>query len=667
MIKGIKVIAIIDKGKVVSRCYSVSLVDNYKMLPVKELEIPGEMLFTREYLKIIGQYERMDKPNKIKDEIDAKVDEALNNGICAYRFTEIGWNLLDGEPVFAFSNCCVMKTGINYESYANIKGFDLIVSENFQSTKLHAKTSFLELINILKENLEILYPIFSMNIASLLNRILGMKGNAPALTMWLDGEPGSGKTELACTLGTFINKNTKDCTQTPKKIFLAFGKPKDMVQSLAQHQGLNFILDDVKAEKVSGQRDNSRTCIDTCIRSIEAQGIVEAFNNSQRALLEKNLNAGAIITGEYISNKNIYNSSIARMVYLNVNDFVNDSQNSIALAKLQDNPYILTDLIVHVIEFLCTKYLDDSYWNEMIKEKNILWEKNKRNFYGVNSSRLADNLSSLQITGRILQDFSQDCGASESLDMPNIMKQTDDILKDIMKETEHLIKDRDTILLDAFQEVFREMNLQEPENILLHLAQYSDEVLNIEPYMFKEDSNGIFITDIDILFNIYNPYDILNRDLQYKKPVIICKVDILCNTLSEKLQEIAKSKKYKIDPIVTNTRLRNAGIIYGKLRKDKTFDHQFKYPGYDQYHETSWYDCVCLNNENDIVKSWINESLKNKDTDKKFKSFFMHINYPEEYSSTKDYIISRGRFNGLFIKIFQENLNFLSNVTRCAS
>lgn len=662
MIRGIKVIAIIDKGEIVSRCYSVSLVDNYKMLPVKELEIPEEKLSTREYLKIIGQYERIDKPNKIKDEIDAKVNEALSNGICTYRFAEIGWNLLDGKPVFAFSNCCVTKTGINYESYANVKGFDLIVSENFQSTKLHAKTSFLELMNILNENLEILYPIFSINIASLLNRILGMRGNAPALTMWLDGEPGSGKTELACTLGTFINKNTKDCTQTTKKMFLAFGKPKDMVQSLAQHQGLNFILDDVKAEKVLGQRDNSRTCIDTCIRSIEAQRIVEAFNNSQQALLEKSLNAGAIITGEYIGNRNIYKSSIARMVYLNVNDFVNDSQNSIALAKLQDNPYILTDLIVHVIEFLCTKYLDDNYWNEMIKDKNILWEKNKRNFYGVNSSRLADNLSSLQITGRILQDFSQNCGASKSLHMPNIMKQTDDILKDIMKETECLIEDRDIILLDAFQEVFREMNLQEPENILIYsdYNRYIPPDVAIEPYVLEKGSDGIFITDIDILFNINKVYkydiwnDIWNRDLQDKKPVIICRADKLCKTLSNKLLEIAKFKKYKIDPIVTNTRLRKAGIIYGKLRKDKTFDNEFYYPSYVwNYGQIDLNSCVCLNNENDIVKSWINESMKDKDTIEVFDLDNMDIG-SEEYNRIKDCEFDVGNL--------QRGLNFLSNV-----
>lgn len=654
MIKDIKVMPVIDKGEIVSRCYSVSLVDNYNMLPSKELEIAEEKLFTREYLKIIGQYEKTDKLNEIKDEIAAKVNEALSNRICAYRFAEIGWNLLNGEPLFAFSNCCVTKTGINFESYANVTGFDLIVSKNFQSTKLHAKTSFLELINILSENLKILYPIFSMNIASLLNRILGMRGKAPALTMWLDGEPGSGKTELACTLGTFINKNTKDCTQTTKKMFLAFGKPKDMVQSLAQHQGLNFILDDVKAEKVLGQRDNSRTCIDTCIRSIEAQRIVEAFNNSQQALVEKSLNAGAIITGEYISNKNIYKSSIARMVYLDVNDFVNDSQNSIALAKLQDNPYILTDLIVHVIEFLCTKYLDDNYWDKIIKDKDILWEKNKINFYGVNSSRLADNLSSLQITGRILQDFSQNCGASKSLHMPNIIKQTDDILKDIMKETERLIEDRDILLLDAFQEVFRKMNLQEPQNIMVYLDRYSAPMAAIDPYILKYNSDGIFITDIDILSNIYKPYDIWNRDLQDKKPVIICRADTLRKRLSDKLLEIAKSKKYKIDPIVTNTRLRKAGIIYGKLRKDKTFDNEFDYPIYYwNYVGIAPKGCVCLNNENDIVKSWINESMKDKDTIEVFDLNDMDISEAE---------YERIRECGFNINDIQPSLNFLSNV-----
>ena len=614
MIKGIKVIAIIDKGKIVNCCYSVSLVDNYKMLPVKELEIPQEMLFTREYLKIIEQYERMDKPNKIKDEIAAKVDEALNNGICTYRFTEIGWNLLDGEPVFAFSNCCVTKTGINYESYANVKGFDLIVSENFQSTKLHAKTSFLELMNILNENLEILYPIFTMNILSLLNGILGIKDKAPALTMWLDGNPGSGKTALACALGNFVNKNMRDHTQEKKKIFSAYNKPKTMVQSLSEHQGINFILDDVKAEKVSGQKDNSKTCVDICIRSVESQKIVQTFSNAQLILLEKTLRAGAIITGEYLD---IYKSSLARIVYLNVNNFVNDEQCSKALEKLQNNPYILTNFMVHFIQFLCNKYLAKSYWELIIKKKNKIWEERKKDFYGINCSRLANNLSSLQITSRILQYAVKDWEVKESCNMQSLIQNTDMIFFDIMKNTEFLLNEEDTILLDSFKAILPKLRIQKPEKIVDYAA--SPLPVKIQPYILKSDKDAIWISNLNDMFIPHKPGIY---------PALICRLDVLNDLLFKKLSEKISNYGYegRINSKITNTRLGDAGIICRECRPDNTFNYQFKYvidrlssSTQDDYNakDKQYIDCVCLNLNSDLLKSLVKKLLKEnqKETD----------------------------------------------------
>ena len=50
--------------------------------------------------------------------------------------------------------------------------------------------------------------VFLMNLMSVLSESLRQWGIKPDLTLWLDGNSGSGKTSLAKAVGTFTNRDS---------------------------------------------------------------------------------------------------------------------------------------------------------------------------------------------------------------------------------------------------------------------------------------------------------------------------------------------------------------------------------------------------------------------------------------------------------------------------
>ena len=354
----LQLLAVVDSGEIVSYRYGIETKPNLPQVS-RCMEVPEEQMTNRKVFSLIGGLEGEAAPEEQSAMLKQAKKAAIARGVSGYRFPQMGWNALEGDAVFAFSNCYVTKKGIQYGGFCDAKGYNLYVSPQFSSSKENAKMRFLEMMKIVEEKQEVFLPILLANMAALLNRPLGKRGSAPAIVLWLGGRPGSGKTELAVALGSFVNKNPRDWTEFGRKVFSAFGKPKNMVQSLAEHHGIMFLLDDVKGEKVQGQRDNSRTCVDICIRSVNAQKIASAFLAGQQALTEMNVDAGAIITGEEMK---IYESSVARIVYLDIDDFVNSEKASAALMRLQDEPYILCDFMVHFLRYLLEKAEDVTYW-----------------------------------------------------------------------------------------------------------------------------------------------------------------------------------------------------------------------------------------------------------------------------------------------------------------
>lgn len=600
MIKNIKVLAVVKNGMIASYRYGLLLADDKGRLPDRIVEIPDDGLSERKYLKQLKLYGEGEL-QILKEQLEDAIKHEVEQGKYSCRFTDIGWNLMDGTPVFAFSNCCVTKDGIDYGSYTDTVGFDLFISGEYDPSLQYSRMRFLELFNILDQKPNILYPVFLVGVAALLNRILGRNGIAPALVMWIGGRPGSGKTELACTLGSFINKDPLDRTKARRKIFSAFGKPKNMNLSLIQHRGLVFILDDVKAEKVLGQREKTKICTDICIRSVKAQKQMDAFDAYQQEKMEETLDAGAIITGEYMD---IYQSSMARMVYLDIDNMINDMEYSKTLKKLQDNPHILSDVMVYIIQYLCGRYMDREYLVGLEETKEELWNEDKKLFYGTNQSRLADSLSSLQLTARVVRDCAAACGANDSLDIEAFLKRADQISVFVMKRTALLINERDEILLDAYKEVVNRLKLKNPDKIYDDFGK-----LQIMPYILESKMDGVWISDIN---------EFVEPESDIQCPAIICRVNSLIRALTPCMIKIAQWYNYRENWSVKidNTRLRKAEIICAERRADGTFNNQFSYPVWDIWERTWEYeDCVCLNLNNRIIGTLF-ENLTGQDKNK---------------------------------------------------
>ncbi len=522
-------------------------------------------------------------------------------------FEHIGWNRVEDASVFCVSNCCITATGVDYIWVAKTKGFNLYLSEFFGKDPEGAKKRYLELALILDRGRDILWPILWTTVAAPLNGILRKKNHSPALTAIIEGEPGSGKSSLAITVGSFLNKNAEDFSQEGNNVFYAFNKAKYLPPALMEHRDINFILDDVKREHVSGQRYNNDTCVDVCIRSVYEQRLVEVFTKVQEPFLGQPVTAGAIITGEEIRT---YKSSLERCFYLKVDDLVNDPTSSRALKKLQDNPYILSDFMTYYIMFLCSKLKKgEDYIIELTEAKDKFWEESKEVFYGTSASRLAKTLSSMKLVIKVLADFAHDCGADRSMDMKDFVEKNTKLAVEVMKRTEQRVENEDVVLLNAFQEVLKELSIQIPDDI------YWEGTLQVEPYIIRNNQDGIWIPDINRFRGIRT---------ESECPVLICRQDRLETKLISMIIKQVNQRRYSgpLDLKITNTRLRNAGIIYGALRSDSTYNNVIPYPYYIGWEgKVEECNCFCLVYNSRIMKSLV-DSLRKQAEQKGIEDYY---------------------------------------------
>lgn len=120
-----------------------------------------------------------------------------------------------------------------------------------------------------------------------------------------------------------------------------------MIRVLQQHQGLNLILDDVKKERVSAQRDKWRRNVDTLLRSVFAFRLTDPFA-SKNTGNGNAVNAGAIVTGEIVD---LERSTMTRTMFLNIENFIDTSAGSEVIEALQENPEWLVGAMVGIIRF----------------------------------------------------------------------------------------------------------------------------------------------------------------------------------------------------------------------------------------------------------------------------------------------------------------------------
>ena len=553
-----------------------------------------------------------------------ELKNSLNKKEMIWRPKNIGWNQFNKEKIeFAFSNCHITEDGVDYNNHAQEKGFELCLSNSYKDTLEHAKTRFLENMNVLGREPEVLFPVFFVNVTSMIAYFMDACRRNVGISLWLDGKMGSGKTTVAQTVGNYLTAGLLDSFQGSRNEIMAFEKTKVVLELMHRCRSIPMILDDKKAEKASAQRDKVWNNIDILIRSVTNQYIAQFGKETGLSdeYKKEKFYSSVIITGEYLET---YPSTIARLVYLDMGDFINNKNASNAIRKYQENPKLLADFMGHFCRFLCTKASDSKYWKERVLMWDDLWERNKGYFYGSNQSRFAQTMTALQLAARVIRDFSEYCHADETFDVEVFIQTADKIALKLMKATQQKVGGDILVLKDAFKEIINdgEFNIfLSPKVITEYQSRWSD-----LPYGLLEGVNALWIADVNRINNRAeaNFDGMLYLDPNKGKdrePVCIVRLDWLTRLLKQKIEELIKRYNYKAMIQITNTKLRDAGIICGTMRKDETYNMQFKYPYIHMDNMVTnivleTVDCVCLNLSNPLLNTMVKD-LQQKDVEEK--------------------------------------------------
>ena len=206
-------------------------------------------------------------------------------------FDTIGVHKLNGKYYYAASNYSITSDGINRNVRSIQDGFDLnlgIEDDKLRSVKTETLQTFLKYN---QWDYEVFFPIHCIPILSILQHFLKKTGFVSGSILWIDGRAGSGKTQLAVTMGDFFNRG--DSHSLLSHLNSPKAKYNDICAKLANYKNAVFILDDLKKEETSRNRDNSKNISDLVIRSIYMGKIDSAIDGNE------NVETAAIITGEF--------------------------------------------------------------------------------------------------------------------------------------------------------------------------------------------------------------------------------------------------------------------------------------------------------------------------------------------------------------------------------
>lgn len=317
-----------------------------------------------------------------------------------YRTNLNGLQKVKDNWVFVYSNGSIDKNGFNSKIYSGITGLYIPPNAviNLEKNKEVVKKLFQEY----NHNSTVFYPLFLFNVMAITNRYFRIIGEPMfmKLTLWLDGTSGSGKTELAKTVGTYtfadedLNSNIVSVT----------GNRKYVLERLCNSSGSVFVLDDVKGEKVRERRNSVRNITDDCLRSIYQGRMTDVFGKQSGIQL---IDTCALITGEYMETEESQN---ARLIYLKVDGFLKDKNNSDTLRVLQKNPNWLTTVCCGYVQWLIGK-MDDNTFQKELTEKLAEMRFREKEYIDINNGeRLEENKHMLKMAYLLVGMYFKDIG-----------------------------------------------------------------------------------------------------------------------------------------------------------------------------------------------------------------------------------------------------------------
>lgn len=597
-----------EQGEISNRVYIITLWTNDEVIKAAMLQ---DEYFNGKWLKNLNSLSLLFMPRK---DYLTLIKSFQPEDDKLFYFDKIGIHKLNGKYYYAASNCAISADGINRDIRAIQEGFHLNLAEDIPVSEI-GKTKIIDsFIKYSSWSYGIFYPIHCIPILSVLQYFIKKLGSVAGAVLWIDGKVGSGKTQLSMTMGDFFNRGSSygisSHVNSPK------AKYNEICENLPKYRNAVFILDDIKKEESSRNRENSKNITDFLIRSIY-KGKADS-PNVEGVPVE----ASAIINGEFFKEQT---STVSRVLYLQIDNFLNQKDNSDHFKEIQNDPYYLTKFMCLFLVWLLKK-MEDSHAAEKLylDLENLKQQKDLADLFRgqVSGSRMIETVANFQIVSVVLDEFFKDCRIDK------------DCRKEFLEQGKNALQELGwaTYLRSLdYLPIFKQMLLKSLPELNIKDCRYGKEYLNyaanieVNPQYFYENSHSIHLAKLDAsnisreddvgnfgrmwLFGMQEDYDgiLFKRD---ESETLLVRKDVICRLLREKIIEYNKKNPPILYPsqytdVSILAKLTDSGTIYG-YKRDDGFRKIINFPVFsinDNYlDKNSSYGYIYISDEYSMVK-----------------------------------------------------------------
>lgn len=487
----------------------------------------------------------------------------------SYQVNVLGLQEVNGHLVYVFSNGCIEAEGFSPRVYSKT-GYAYIPKEAVVGVKDQTEAvenSVARLFEVFDCSPKVFYPLFLLNIAAISNAYFRKLGERELMkfTVWLDGNSGSGKTELAKAVGTFIFADER----LNPNFVSATARSKYAMERFAGSSGGVFILDDIKNEKVRDRKQRVAGIVDDVLRSTY-QGMLT--DGSGRLI-----DGCSLITGEYMDTEESQN---ARLFYLKVDNFLKETRNSKALRVLQKNPLLLTTVCCSFIQWFLGRTGESSF-PELLIQKIETMRNQAKEYQGINNSeRLNENINMLRMSQELAAMFFQDIGMSEEF-VRNFNTCAEDSIKALGESTYVLLGGESMALSKVAENVLQKCRLRKVQFVEKDWNEYDFCRYRQEEFMIHEGDDLVYIEDMERSLQLCTDG---GHDQYVSYPYLIGTEKRVLSLFAEEIenmQQIGEISPVMAERLTKNLpqKLKKAQIIFKKYRADSALGRTaVKYP-----------------------------------------------------------------------------------------
>jgi hypothetical protein len=284
-------------------------------------------------------------------------------------------------------------------------------------------------------------PVFMISLAAMLKLPLRTCGVPIGITLWLYGNHGSGKTELAKNVAQIT-------TSTPagdKFLTPATEKSGIVLRGLVESNGDIFVLDDVKQETVQNQRAKVRTNVDNVLRGTYQGYIVETKKECM-------VGTCSLVTGEYLETTASQN---ARILFLDISGFLKQEKSSKALRFFQDDPRLLASMIGDIQQWLMAKLAEDQFRKDLMIQWRML-QKERRYGIGEDANRRFDAICQMRMILEVLGKYHAERGIQDITEKLCFREHANRALEKVEEATARIQGALEAMIIQAVTEIMQD-------------------------------------------------------------------------------------------------------------------------------------------------------------------------------------------------------------------